>query len=42
MGTITTWIGASEGGNTSPLSSEWVMISAPIRRVDTPHEVAQT
>ena len=42
MGIITTSMGARAGGNTSPLSSEWVMISAPIRRVDTPQEVAQT
>ena len=29
-------------GRTRPLSSEWLMMSAPIRRVDTPHEVAHT
>ena len=35
-------MGASFGGRTSPASSECVMIKAPIKRVDTPHEVAQT
>ena len=34
-------MGASFGGNTRPLSSECVMMSAPIKRVDTPQEVAQ-
>ena len=42
IGTITTWIGASFGGSTRPLSSPCAMISAPIRRVETPHEVAHT
>ena len=42
IGTITTWIGARAGGNTRPLSSEWVMMRAPIRRVETPHDVAHT
>jgi len=41
-GTITTWTGASFGGRTSPLSSECAMIRAPIKRVETPHEVAHT
>ena len=35
----TTWMGASLGGNTSPLSSEWVMMRPPTRRVETPQEV---
>ena len=42
MGIITTWIGASFGGSTSPLLSEWAMMSAPISRVETPHDVAHT
>ena len=42
IGIMTTCIGASFGGSTKPLSSEWVMMSAPIRRVDTPHDVAHT
>ena len=42
MGTITTWMGAKRGGSTRPLSSPWAMISAPIRRVETPQEVAHT
>ncbi len=41
MGRITTWEGAIRGGSTRPSSSEWVMITAPIRRVDTPHDVVQ-
>ena len=41
MGTITVWIGATAGGSTRPLSSEWVMMTAPISRVETPHEVVQ-
>ena len=39
---MTNCIGANFGGNTRPKSSEWVMIKAPIKRVDTPQEVAQT
>ena len=42
IGTMTTWIGASLGGSTKPSSSECAMISAPIRRVLTPHEVPHT
>ena len=38
-GTTTAWIGAISGGRRSPLSSPWVMIMPPIRRVDTPHDV---
>ena len=34
-------MGASFGGNTRPVSSEWVMMSAPMRRVDVPQLVAQ-
>src|SRR5262249_19233694 len=41
IGTITTWIGANRGGSTSPWSSECVMISPPISRVETPQLVAQ-
>ena len=40
IGTITTCIGASFGGKTNPKSSECDMISAPINRVDTPHDDA--
>ena len=29
------------GGRISPLSSPWVMITPPISRVDTPHDVVQ-
>ena len=42
IGTTTTCIGAIFGGSTSPLSSECAMMSAPMRRVLTPHDVAQT
>jgi hypothetical protein len=35
-------IGAKLGGKTNPLSSECVITSAPIKRVETPHEVPQT
>ncbi len=42
IGTMTTCIGASFGGSTSPLSSECVIMSAPISLVETPHDVAQT
>ena len=41
MGMRTTWVGAILGGSTRPSSSEWVMITAPISRVETPHEVVQ-
>ena len=40
-GQMTTWIGASRGGTTRPLSSECVMIRPPISRVETPQLVAQ-
>ena len=39
--TTTAWIGASAGGTRRPASSPWPMISAPTRRVDTPHDVCQ-
>ena len=39
IGTITTWYGASRGGSTRPLSSPWVMITAPIIRVVMPNDV---
>ena len=42
IGTMTTSIGARRGGRTRPLSSECAMMSAPIRRVETPQEVAHT
>src|SRR2546426_6005448 len=42
MGTMTTCSGASLGGQTSPLSSECVITSPPIMRVDTPHDVFHT
>ena len=34
IGTITTCLGATRGGSRSPLSSAWVITSAPIRRVE--------
>ena len=37
----TTWVAASRGGTRSPSSSPWAMISPPIIRVDTPHDVVQ-
>ena len=40
-GQMTTCVGASRGGTTSPLSSEWVMMSPPMSRVETPQLVAQ-
>ena len=40
-GQMTTCVGASRGGITSPLSSLCVMISPPISRVLTPQLVAQ-
>ena len=39
IGTITTWCGAMRGGRTRPLSSPWVMITPPMSRVETPHDV---
>ena len=41
MGTMTTWMGATRGGSTSPASSPCVITSPPIMRVETPHEVFQ-
>ena len=38
----TTCTGAIRGGNRRPFSSPWAMISPPIMRVDTPHDVCQT
>ena len=38
-GMTTSWMGAMRGGRTRPSLSPWVMMIAPIRRVDTPHEV---
>ena len=35
-------VGATAGGSTRPWSSECVMTSAPMSRVETPQEVAQT
>ena len=40
-GNITIWLGATFGGMTTPSSSPCAMISVPIRRVDTPHDVVQ-
>ena len=31
------WMGATRGGSTRPLSSPWVMMIPPMRRVLTPH-----
>ena len=39
MGSTTVWMGATRGGSTRPLSSPWVMMMPPIRRVDTPQLV---
>ena len=39
---MTTWYGATLGGSMRPLSSPWVMITPPMSRVDTPHDVVQT
>ena len=39
MGTTTTCTGATAGGSTRPLLSEWVMMQAPMRRVVEPQEV---
>ena len=38
-GMMITWVGAMRGGSTRPLLSPWVMITPPMRRVDTPQEV---
>mmetsp|Transcript_2186 Transcript_2186/g.8302 ORF Transcript_2186/g.8302 Transcript_2186/m.8302 type:complete len:265 (+) Transcript_2186:95-889(+) len=38
MGTTTTCIGASAGGSRSPASSPCVMMTPPMRRVETPQE----
>mmetsp|Transcript_103338 Transcript_103338/g.316260 ORF Transcript_103338/g.316260 Transcript_103338/m.316260 type:complete len:302 (-) Transcript_103338:643-1548(-) len=40
--TMTTWMAATAGGRTRPVSSECAMIVAPISRVDTPQDVAHT
>src|SRR3990172_11275561 len=42
MGTTITWSGARRGGQIRPLSSECVITSPPISRVDTPHDVLHT
>src|SRR5207245_8790406 len=42
IGTITTCPGASVGGQTKPLSSECVITSPPIMRVETPQDVFHT
>lgn len=42
IGTTTTCTGAMAGGSTRPASSECVMTSAPISRVETPQLVAHT
>ena len=42
MGSTTTWMGARRGGRRRPRSSPWVMMMAPIRRVDTPQLVSWT
>ena len=42
IGTITTCVGASFGGNTKPSSSECVIIKPPMRRVEAPQDVAHT
>ena len=34
-----TWMGATAGGSTRPLSSPWVMMMPPMMRVDMPQEV---
>ena len=38
-GMTMTWMGAMAGGRTRPLSSPWVMMMPPIKRVETPQEV---
>mmetsp|Transcript_18280 Transcript_18280/g.26684 ORF Transcript_18280/g.26684 Transcript_18280/m.26684 type:complete len:215 (+) Transcript_18280:236-880(+) len=42
IGTMTTCTGATFGGKTRPASSECVIINAPMRRVDTPHDDPHT
>src|ERR1041384_7480940 len=42
MGTITTCVGASLGGQTRPLSSLWLMIRPPMSSVETPTDVLHT
>ena len=39
IGTMTTWIGATAGGSTRPLLSPWVMMMAPMMRLDMPQDV---
>ena len=39
MGTTMTWMGATAGGSTRPLLSPWVIIMAPMMRVDIPQLV---
>ena len=39
IGTMTTWCGATRGGRISPLSSPWVMMTPPMRRVVIPQDV---
>ena len=38
---MTTWIGASLGGRIKPWSSPWVMMIAPMKRVESPQDVVQ-
>ena len=38
---MTTWYGATRGGKIRPLSSPWVITSAPISRVVMPQDVPQ-
>mmetsp|Transcript_95751 Transcript_95751/g.239924 ORF Transcript_95751/g.239924 Transcript_95751/m.239924 type:complete len:201 (-) Transcript_95751:1073-1675(-) len=42
IGKMTTWVAANTGGSTRPSSSECTMMTAPMRRVDTPQDEAQT
>ncbi len=37
-----TWVPATRGGKTNPCSSPWIMIMAPIKRVDEPQDVVCT
>ena len=39
MGMTTTWVGAMTGGSTRPWLSLWVIMIAPMRRVDAPQLV---
>src|ERR1700691_1291606 len=41
IGTMTSWIGARRGGKISPWSSPCTMMMAPMKRVESPHEVVQ-